>query len=476
MNKTLRFAAIMLFGLLSTLTYAQQEARFDFSGDKNYELFGLAGQSAKDVNDGDFTEEKAAKVADITITVSPATGKNPNRMWKGSLRMYDGTMKIASSNGNISRIEFVTVNNKWGNNSVNVGTLTETTWQGDAAEVIMTVGSNSQMKEIVVTYANGGSQTTVAAPMITGEERFENTTLVTIQAQEGAQIYYTIDGQDPDDRSTMYTMPFTIDKTTTVKAVAVFNGKTSEIASKDFQKIDVVRVNSIAAFRALEPGTKAVLNLVNAQVVYKWTSNNGNVSIYVRDNSGAIMFYNPGDDLGVDEILNGEVYATYELYGILPQAKLVEGTNFSKLNVVAGNGSPTKKMEIADVANNLCDLVEVSGVTISEEQSGKYTNYYINKNGEKLQIFNGFHISQYDNEKLAALDKTVTYTIVGISSAYKKNHQINIISLTPEATNIDGVVATTFSNDAVMYNLAGQKVNNNYKGVVIVNGKKFVKK
>lgn len=44
-----------------------------------------------------------------------------------------------------------------------------------------------------------------------------------------------------------------------------------------------------------------------------------------------------------------------------------------------------------------------------------------------------------------------------------------------EATGITSIKTTTIEND-VMYNLAGQKVGNDYRGIVIKNGHKFFNK
>ena len=44
------------------------------------------------------------------------------------------------------------------------------------------------------------------------------------------------------------------------------------------------------------------------------------------------------------------------------------------------------------------------------------------------------------------------------------------------ATGINGVHVANKHNDGKMYNLAGQRVGNDYKGIVIVNGKKYIKK
>ena len=55
---------------------------------------------------------------------------------------------------------------------------------------------------------------------------------------DGATIYYTTDGSNPSvDNGNVYTSPFTIKETTTVKAVAVKEGKSSGIAEATYTKI-----------------------------------------------------------------------------------------------------------------------------------------------------------------------------------------------------------------------------------------------
>lgn len=76
------------------------------------------------------------------------------------------------------------------------------------------------------------------APVITPNGgTFRGSVEVSITAQEGATIFYTIDGSDPTANSIKYTAPFTITQGTTVKAVAIKeNCHDSEIASAKFTK------------------------------------------------------------------------------------------------------------------------------------------------------------------------------------------------------------------------------------------------
>ena len=86
---------------------------------------------------------------------------------------------------------------------------------------------------------NSGSQSqqsSVAAPVISGVSPFEETSQVSISGPEGASIYYSENGDDPDANDTLYTQPFTVDETTTVKAIAIKDGVSSQVTTKVFTK------------------------------------------------------------------------------------------------------------------------------------------------------------------------------------------------------------------------------------------------
>ena len=84
---------------------------------------------------------------------------------------------------------------------------------------------------------NGGSQSEPpAAPTISGKTSFSDSTTVSLSGPDGADIYYTLDGSTPTDESTMYTEEFGLSETTTVKAVAIKDGQSSQVVSKIFTK------------------------------------------------------------------------------------------------------------------------------------------------------------------------------------------------------------------------------------------------
>ena len=85
---------------------------------------------------------------------------------------------------------------------------------------------------------NSGSSETpiVTAPTISGTTPFAETTQVTLTEPDGARVYYTTDGSTPTSESTLYTEPFTLSATTTVKAIAIKDETASQVASKTFTK------------------------------------------------------------------------------------------------------------------------------------------------------------------------------------------------------------------------------------------------
>ena len=87
------------------------------------------------------------------------------------------------------------------------------------------------------TAGGSGSETaSVEAPVIDGATPFDESTEVTITGPEDAEIRYTTDGTAPNAQSTLYDTAITLSDTTTVKAIAIKNGVSSEVTTKYFSK------------------------------------------------------------------------------------------------------------------------------------------------------------------------------------------------------------------------------------------------
>lgn len=84
--------------------------------------------------------------------------------------------------------------------------------------------------------STGSETTVVAAPTFSGATQFTDTTTVTISAESGAEIRYTLDGTIPTAESTLYEQPITLSATTTVKAIAIKDGVSSAVTSRIYTK------------------------------------------------------------------------------------------------------------------------------------------------------------------------------------------------------------------------------------------------
>ncbi len=236
---------------------------------------------------------------------------------------------------------------------------------------------------------------------------------------------------------------------------------------------EVQTVDNIAVFKALSNGTTAQLKLDNAQVLYTWTSNKGHTRTYIHDATGALLLFDCGLTLEENKMLNGEVTLKLTDHNGLPEGEKTDKTNADGLFITDGTPAKPKVITPDKAGENLSDLVQVEGVTIQSEKSGKYTNYYAHVGDQKIQLYNGFHLDAYKD--LSSFDGVQNQTVKGIVSLFKGQPQITIINI-EKTTGIDTVnqIDSAINDHAPMYNLAGQRVGKEYKGVVIQNGKKFI--
>ncbi|MBD5185549.1 MAG: hypothetical protein HDS92_02960 [Bacteroidales bacterium] len=130
-------------------------------------------------------------------------------------------------------------------------TLTETTTVKAVAIAPNRLPSEMVEAEFVIVITP-----TTEAPVFTPEGgKYEDSVEVTITAAEGAKVYYTLDGTEPTEESTLYTAPFTLTETTTVMAIAVAEGELhSEIAEAAYEivKKDGIDTITVAGNEAAE--------------------------------------------------------------------------------------------------------------------------------------------------------------------------------------------------------------------------------
>ena len=146
---------------------------------------------------------------------------------------------------------------------------------------------------------------------------------------------------------------------------------------------------------------------------------------------------------------------------------------------------PTYTLDNTVMGNLTLGTYTVKGLTYDEEKGGFYRDYKkdglsfhftAEQNGNKTMDGDYEFNAEKDNNILVKYNGTKITDIVNTFQMGAMPFGI-VTSFNSEATGISSVKTNVQKmNDGKMYNLNGQVVSESYKGVVIVNGKKYFKK
>lgn len=146
-----------------------------------------------------------------------------------------------------------------------------------------------------------------------------------------------------------------------------------------------------------------------------------------------------------------------------------------------------KALELIEAGEGLDAKVYVKGIisSIKSVDTGEWGNatYNISDNGKEekvLVIYRGYYLGAKDNkftsaDQIKVGDKVVVYgKLVNYNGTKEMNSGSYIYSQNDKVTGVNAI--TLDKTNAPLYNLAGQRVSKNYKGVVVKNGKKYFNK
>lgn len=283
-------------------------------------------------------------------------------------------------------------------------------------------GATPSVKVVAVQQALG-------APVITAAEpTFTESTTVTITAADGATIYYTTDGTTPTvggATTQVYTVPFTINKTTTVKAIAVKDGVSSDVSEKTF-----VGPKTIAdIYETAATQENVLLYLNNAQVVYAKDNN-----YILREDGRALDISNTSLELKQGQFVTGPVKLNISYtYGIYSTWDVYGETTADKLTITGAESAdpiPVLCATLGEVKNHPGDLVRV------ENQCWYGSYFYGNANNtyDYLRLSNA---SAFDMSAYKYYDVTVWYNQV-----YYGQPKGEAISVEPVITYLNPPIIT----------------------------------
>ena len=294
--------------------------------------------------------------------------------------------------------------------------------------------SASSSYEPLAIYRNSEN---VAKPVISGEVNFVGSTQVTITAQSGLTVYYTTNGSDPDNTSTQYTAPFTINATTTVKAIAYdASSNASAVAEMTFTKQELVNVATAMAL------AKDEIAYFDEFEVVKVVAGKGN--IYIKDASGHGLIY---DFTLAGKLKDGDRVQGFvgvsSPYNGLPEAKPYNVT-YADLTITAGTlAEPYDFTSTAIAETDINKYIVFQNVEIAEN-TDMSTSPTLTIGGNSVKFYNQFGVSK-------TLEADKIYDIYGFVAVYEKDGNRTLQVYFYEALQ-DGEVVQKYT---VTYNAGG---------------------
>lgn len=389
---------------------------------------------------------------------------------KPTIRLYDKTvMTITAPEGaTLTTISFTGSNGKKVNEiQVSEGTLTAadgsalaaTTsnikWTGETNTLSFTFAGTYRITGLEITYSTGSPVLPASeAPTFTPEaQAFQGQLAVTLAGN--GDIYYTIDGTQPTAESTKYSAPILLTATTTVKAIAIEEGKRPSPVVSATYTLEVA-YNTLAEF--MEAGLANTSDMVKysgkATVVYQ-----GGKYLYLTDGTTPLLAYGT---LNYNDYQPGDVITGFagkmSVYNNLNELNADASTFVAPIEKVAAPEPKTMDVEdITEADQNL--YVKLTGMVLSSTEADGKTTY-------KLTDEKDADIIAYPRfTDVTFPEDDQQYDVYGLVSVYKTDLQFYPI----EFISTSGVATVgAAAGQSLYFNFQGQRVANPAAGQFLI--------
>lgn len=279
-----------------------------------------------------------------------------------------------------------------------------------------------------------------------------------LSAENGAEIYYTLDGSVPDENSLKYSVGINIHETTIIKAVAIKNGEKSDILSAQYYF--ATSLNTIKEFNETANQNYVSLKLDRVQV----TAVNGD-EIFIQDATGGMMLYHSGLSLNIGDVLSGSIRGQKTTMEGIP---MIDSENYTTLEKNESASLEPTAISIEDLITDTSNkfafrLVKLINVELKD-------GFLVQKEtGEKLPFIDYFSVLSGEETYPPLMDVT------GLWMSGEKYYGLSIRSYA-DIENVSGLEqpdfywsTTQFTADLSATDIVFPVLNNNSDGQVTYN-------
>jgi hypothetical protein len=465
MKKNLRYVVMSALMLISGSMFAQG-VTIDFDTDYATLFPNLAGVSSNESHDGDFTgATTSTAVSGYTVTVTPADdAKTPSRIWGSSprLRMYSGTFTVSGSN--ITNIEFNTGTN-FNISGVNTGELSGKVWTGSANEVVFTIEKNTQLKSITI---NGSAQPEPEPQPVetTGQGTLESpytcADAIAVANALGA-------GNTSSDKFYIKGKISTITYQFDVEhGTATFNISDNGQAANEFTCYGVYYLENkswVEGNKQIAVGDEVIV--YGNITLYNTTAETASKKAYIYSLNGQTK--NEVQPEPVHFTGNGTQSNPYLVSDVRQMTEDIYPADYVWVKgVIIGSANSKTALhagtaEDADVASNIAIAVSATDTDFTPVQLAANSDFRA-----KLNVL--------DNPANKGKEVLICGKIANYFSTAGVKELQTVIFNGETITGITTVKADAIDVNAPAYNIAGQRVNQGYRGLVIKGGKKVINK
>lgn len=213
-------------------------------------------------NSGIITTQSGGKVRKVTVEWHSETANGRTLDIYGKKTAYSSPTDL-----------YKTANQGTKLGSITYGTSTVLTIDGDYEYIGLRSNNNAMyLTSITITWEQEVADEENQKPMMPSlpqEGKFVGFKTIEISCEtEGAEIYYTIDGNEPTTNSTLYADPFEITQETTVKAIAVNEFGSSNVVSATYTRVAANPTIAFEGDATFEEQVTANLSVENGHTAY----------------------------------------------------------------------------------------------------------------------------------------------------------------------------------------------------------------